>query len=79
MKKIISAIVLTAILCMSMTGHAAIHFDVEKVIWEDKYVYDTKDGILYSHGYSYDWTKDDDIPTIDAMPEPNVKIMIFRQ
>ncbi len=75
MKKIISAALFIGVLCTSVTGYAAIHFDVEKVIREDKYVYDTKDGILYSRGYTYDWSKDDDIPTIDSMPEPNVKIM----
>lgn len=61
-----------AILLSSSNANAKINFDIQKLIWEDKTVYDTKDNIIYSQGYAYDWSKDNDIPTIDDISEPNV-------
>ena len=75
MKNIISAILSVILSFSSIIVYAEINFDVEKVKWLNKYIYDTKNNIAYSQGYEYDWSKDEDIPTIDAMPEPDIIVM----
>ncbi len=65
-------ILLATMLLFEMQCYAGIDFEVEKVVWDSKAVYDIKEGVIYSQGYALDWSKLDDIPTIEAMPEPNV-------
>lgn len=70
MKKMITFMIL--FFTLQNTCHATVNFDIQKTIWDDKGIYDIKENCINSRGYGYDWSKDEDIPTINEMPMANV-------
>ena len=75
MKRIITTLFLIVFMLFVTTAYAEIYFEVEKTEWHDKTVYDIKDHIIHGPGNNYDWSKDEDISTIDFMPEPNITVL----
>lgn len=75
MKRIIATLFLIVLMMFVTTSYAEINFEVEKTEWHDKAVYDIKDHVIHGPGNDYDWSKDEDISTIDFMPEPNITVL----